>query len=313
MYRVDGNKDLFDLAIIGAGPAGITAAIYAARANIKCCLIEGNAPGGKMLKTGFVENYPGVQKTTGPDLGIAMFNQINELNVPIFYSAANNCEKVNDYFVTYLANGETLISKTLIIATGTKERPMGLKNEANFLNKGISYCAICDGSLFKGKNVAVVGGGNGAVEESMYLAGIVNKVYLVHRRDQFRADDYAVSQLKKFQNVQFCLSYIPHELKGQSKLEEFVILSVKDNSQKTLEIACVFPYIGADPVTGFVANLNILNNDKYILVDDKMETKIPGLFAAGDCIVKKYRQISTAINDGTIAALSAKEFLNKLK
>ncbi|WP_027119842.1 NAD(P)/FAD-dependent oxidoreductase [[Mycoplasma] testudinis] len=311
MYKVDGNEDLFDLVIVGAGPGGITAAIYAARANIKVRVVEGSAPGGKMLKTGFVENYPGVSKTTGPDLGIAMFNQLNDLKVPVTYSAVTKIEKNQEYFLTYLQNGQTLISKTVIVATGTNERPMGLANEQNYLNKGISYCAICDGSLYKDKPVAIIGGGNGAVEEGMYLAGIASKVYVVHRRDEFRADVFAVNQLKKMKNVEMCLSYVPHELQGSNHVEALVIRSVKDNSLRTLQVNCVFPYIGAIPATGFLSGLDVLSPEGFIVTNQDAATKVPGLYGVGDCVVKKYRQISTAVSDGTIAALNVKEHLNR--
>lgn len=199
-YRVDGKNDLFDLVIVGSGPAGISAAIYAKRANINVCVVEGSAPGGKILKTGFIDNYPGYSSIKGPDLAVNMFNQLNSLSVPIFYSQVNAIEKQENYFFTYL-DSKTLLSKAVIVATGTLERKLGLANEAKFETKGISYCAICDGPLYKNRDVAVVGGGNAAVEESLYLSGICNKVYLVHRRDEFRADSYAVAKLKEKKNV----------------------------------------------------------------------------------------------------------------
>lgn len=312
MFRIDGNQDLYELVIVGAGPGGISAAIYAARANIKVRVVEGSAPGGKMLKTGFVENYPGISKISGPDLGVAMFNQLNELRVPITYSTVSRIDKESDYFLVYLINGETLITKTVIVATGTNERPMGLVNEQKFLTKGISYCAICDGPLFKNQPVAVVGGGNAAVEEAMYLASIAAKVYLIHRRDEFRADPFAVSQMKKMKNIETFLSYVPNELQGTSNLTAIVIKSVKDASLKTLNVSCVFPYIGSIPATKFLVNLNVLDEDGFIQTDQDCSTKIAGLYGVGDCVVKKYRQISTAISDGTIAALSVKEHLNRI-
>lgn len=313
MFKVSDNQNLYDLIIIGAGPAGISAAIYATRANIKCCIVESGAPGGKMLKTGFIENYPGVLKITGPDLAIQMFNQINELKVPILYQSVISIEKQEDFFILFLTNNKNIFSKSVIVATGTNERHMHIENEEKFLNKGISFCAICDGTLYKGKDVAVVGGGNGAIEESIYLAEIVNKLYLIHRRDEFRADSHVVEQLKKYNNVQFYLSYIPYLVEGVDKVESFTIKSIKDNSLVKLNVSCIFPYIGAIPATKFLTNLNILDSTGYINVNHTMETSIKGLYAAGDCVDKKYRQISTAISDGTIAALNVKEYLQNLK
>ncbi|WP_027124173.1 thioredoxin-disulfide reductase [Mycoplasmoides pirum] len=311
MYTISDNKDLYDLVIIGAGPAGITAGIYAARANIKLCLVEGGAPGGKMLKTGVIENYPGVLSKTGPDLSLEMFNQLSKLNVYIEYNSVVSIEKKDEFFLIFLPT-KTIFAKSIIIATGSNERAMNTPNESKFYNKGISYCAICDGSLYKNKPVAVVGGGNAAIDESIYLAGIASKVYLVHRRDEFRADSYTVDILKKYPNVEFLLSYVPHEVIGENKVNSFVIKSVKDDSLKTLSVDCIFPYIGAIPATKFINNFDIKDEAGFIKVNEQMETCVPGLYAAGDCIAKKYRQISTAINDGTIAALNVKEYLTKL-
>ncbi|WP_033159857.1 thioredoxin-disulfide reductase [Mycoplasmoides alvi] len=310
MFSISGTQNLFDLVIIGSGPSGMAAGIYASRANLKCCIIEAKAPGGKMIKTGIIENYPGILSKTGPELSIEMFNQINNLKIPIKYNLVISIEKSDNYFLSYLNNGETVFSKAVIIATGCNEKAMQTPGEEKFYNKGISYCAICDGSLYKNKVVAVVGGGNAAVDETIYLSNIVQKVYLVHRRDEFRADAFNVERLKKIKNVEFYLSYVPEKVNGDSKVSSFTIRSVKNDSLVTLDVDCVFPYIGAIPATSFLNNLKITNELGYVLTNEEMETKIPGLYAVGDCISKKYRQISTAVNDGTIAALNVKEYLS---
>lgn len=306
-YRVDGKNDLFDLVIVGSGPAGISAAIYAKRANINVCVVEGSAPGGKILKTGFIDNYPGYSSIKGPDLAVNMFNQLNSLSVPIFYSQVNAIEKQENYFFTYL-DSKTLLSKAVIVATGTLERKLGLANEAKFETKGISYCAICDGPLYKNRDVAVVGGGNAAVEESLYLSGICNKVYLVHRRDEFRADSYAVAKLKEKKNVHFLLSHVVDSYLGDQTLKGIKVKNLKNNELTDLTIDCLFPYIGAVPNTSFLKPFNILNEEGYVLVDANQKTIVDGLYAAGDCVHKKIRQISTAISDGTIAALAVNDF-----
>ncbi|QMT98317.1 thioredoxin-disulfide reductase [Mycoplasma tullyi] len=311
-YRVDGKNDLFDLVIIGSGPAGITAAIYAKRANINVCVVEGSAPGGKILKTGFIDNYPGFASIKGPDLAVNMFNQLNSLSVPIFYSQVTGLEKQENYFFTYLDN-KTLLSKAVIVATGTLERKLGLENEAKFETKGISYCAICDGPLYKNRDVAVVGGGNAAVEESLYLSGICNKVYLIHRRDEFRADSYAVNKLKEKKNVVFLLSHVVDSYLGDQTLKGIKVKNLKNNQSTDLTVDCLFPYIGAVPNTSFLKSFNVLSEEGYVLVDANQKTCVEGLYAAGDCVHKKIRQISTAISDGTIAALAVNDFfkLNK--
>ena len=311
MFSISSNQNLYDLIIIGSGPAGMAAGIYASRANINCCIVEAKAPGGKMIKTGIIENYPGVLSKTGPELSIEMFNQITHLKIPIKYNSVISIEKAEDYFLIYLNNKETIFSKSVIIATGCNERTMDTPGETKFYNKGISFCAICDGSLYKNKVVAVVGGGNAAVDEAIYLSDIVQKIYFVHRRDQFRAADFSVERLKKLKNIEFYLSYVPEKVDGDSKVTSFTIKSVKDNSLVTLNLDCIFPYIGSIPATNFLKNFDICDQDGYIMVNNEMETNVPGMYAVGDCISKKYRQISTAVNDGTIAALNVKEFLSK--
>ncbi|MDC4163479.1 thioredoxin-disulfide reductase [Mycoplasma sp. T363T] len=308
-YRVDGKNDLFDLVIIGSGPAGITAGIYAKRANINVCVVEGSAPGGKILKTGFIDNYPGYESIKGPDLAVNMFTHLSNLSVPFFYSRVSGVDKQEDYFFTYLDNGTTLISKAVIVATGTTEKKLGLENEAKFESKGISYCAICDGPLYKNRDVAVIGGGNGAIEEALYLSGICNKVYLIHRRDEFRADMYAVNKLKEKANVSFLLSSVADGYIGDQVLKGLKVKDLKTNEVKEIAIDCLFPYIGAIPNAGFLKSFNVLNEEGYVIVDQNQKTAVDGLYAAGDCVNKKIRQISTAVSDGTIAALAVNDFL----
>ncbi|QZX48886.1 thioredoxin-disulfide reductase [Mycoplasma sp. E35C] len=308
-YRVDAKNDLFDLVIIGSGPAGITAGIYAKRANINVCVVEGSAPGGKILKTGFIDNYPGFESIKGPDLAVNMFSHLNSLSVPFFYSKVSTVEKQDGYFLTYLEDGKTLISKTVIVATGTTEKRLGIEGDEKYESKGISYCAICDGPLYKSRDVAVVGGGNGAIEEAMYLSGFCNKVYVIHRRDEFRADSIAVEKLKEKANVEFILSSVVDSYIGDKTLTGLKVKSLKTNDVSEIKIDCLFPYIGANPNASFLKPLNVLNDEGYIVVDNSMKTSVEGLFGAGDCVQKKIRQISTAVSDGTVAALAVNDYL----
>lgn len=202
-------------------------------------------------------------------------------------------------------------AKVVIIATGMKEKKLGLPNEDKFEYKGISYCAVCDGSLYANKDVAVVGGGNSAIQEALYLTKIVKKVYLIHRRDVFRADSIMLNELKNRSNVEFLIPYVVEEYLGDDKISGIKIRNIETNETMILDVACIFPYIGFKPSTLFLENLKILNDDKQIITNKNKMTRIEGLYAVGDCTEQTFRQITTANSDGTIAALDAVDYINK--
>lgn len=289
---------MLDCLIIGSGPAGMTAAIYLARANLKCKILEKMGAGGKMTSTSAIENYPGFGLVDGYELASKMEAQVEELGIEIVYSEAKKIIKNENYF-SVLAEEETINAKTLIIATGTTERKLNLESEEAFINKGISFCAICDGGFYKGKDVAVIGGGNSALEEALYLARLCNKVYLVHRREGFRAEDSLVDKVKATVNIELVLNSQVAEFSGVNKLEQ-----IKLNTGKVLKVDGCFEYIGQDANSSLVKEFNVLNDEGFIIVNENQETKIKGLYAAGDVCDKKFRQITTATSDGTIAALS---------
>ena len=299
---------MFDIIIIGSGPAGMTSAIYGARMNLKVLVIEKGAPGGAMVNTYKIENYPGFASIDGATLSMNMFEQMTSLGVEFLGDEVEKITKDGDIF-TVKTTYSLYQGKTVILATGTKNRKIGAINEEKFLGRGISFCAICDGSLYKDKDVMVVGGGNSAIEEALYLANIAKKVYLVHRRDSFRAALKSVDELKKKENVEFILDSVLEEFSGDKKLEQVLIKNLKTEKEEWIKVDGVFEYVGQIPNNEAFIDLGITNDNGYVLVDGNFETKIEGLFACGDIIEKGVRQIATAVNDGAISALSASRYI----
>jgi thioredoxin reductase (NADPH) len=300
----------FDVIVIGSGPAGMTASIYLKRANMNVAMIDGNAPGGQINKTALIENYPGYGKITGPELAYNMYMQTQELSIPFIYGKVINVIDKGNYKIVKLEK-EEILCKSVIIATGRKARELGLNNEKELTGRGISWCAICDGSLFKDKEVAVVGGGNSALEESLYLSNIASKVYIIHRSNTFRGD--MIFQEKVFSNPKIEISFntVIDKLNVKDKLLDSIDLKGNLTGEvKTLKISGLFIYIGFEPSIDFASSLNLNNSDGYIIVDNKMRTNVNGIYACGDIIEKDLYQITTATAEGSIAAMSV---INDLK
>ena len=291
---------MFDSVIIGAGPSGLTAAIYLLRSNLKVAIVEGNMPGGQVANTATVENYPGYTKIDGVDLATNMYTQAMNLGVEYFSGYAREINRNDDGSFTVILDDEQLSGKTVIIATGMKQRHLHVPGEDDYIGKGISWCAICDGSLYRNQDVTVVGGGNSAVHESIYLSGIARKVNLIHRRDKFRADEGSVSMLKKIPNVELFLNDEIKEIQGKAGLEKLILKSGKE-----IETKALFEYIGFLPNSEIAKRFGIVNKEGFIDVDENCLTKIAGIYAVGDIASKNIRQIVTAVNDGAIAALHA--------
>lgn len=298
---------LYDLIIIGAGPAGLNAAIYASRAGLKVGIVEKDAPGGKMVKTDKIENYLGSVVINGADLSMSMFNHATSFGAEYLYGDVQKVSKKSDIFEIECID-EVFKSKSVIVATGTKERQLGIPGEVEFYGRGVSYCAICDGGLYKGKDVVVIGGGNSALQESLYLSKLVNKVYLVHRRDEFRGEEYLVEKIKQQPNIELVLNSIPTSINGDKKVNEVVVKDVLTLETRLLLVDAVFPFIGFDPVTNFM-DKSLLDEKGYLITDEKLHTPLVGLFAAGDVINKDLRQIITAASDGAIAATEAAHYI----
>lgn len=282
--------------IIGSGIAGMTAAIYLKRADIDFVIIESSAPGGQILRTSTIENYPGFKQIDGPEFAMNVYKQLNNLDVKYIYDEVieiinNNVDKI------IKTTNQEIICKNVIIATGRSPKRLGIENEDKFTGKGISYCALCDGNLYKNKNVAIVGAGNSAFEESLYLSKICNKVTIIARHDVFKADDILVEKVKNTKNIEILTNKEVKEIIGNEKLEQVIL-----NDGTKLDISGLFIYIGQQTNIKPYEKLNITNEYGYINVNNKMESNVPGIYACGDCINKELYQIITASSDGAIAA-----------
>ena len=296
--------------IVGAGPAGITAAIYLKRGGIEPLLIEKMMPGGKVSLTHKVDNYPGFTSIGGSDLANEFMNQLMANNIEIIFDEVIKITKLEEGFFVKTGFSE-YVADAVIIATGTIEKKLGIPGEKEFFAKGVSSCAVCDGGFFKGQPMAIIGGGNSALEEALYLSSITEKVYVIHRRNEFRADQILVDRIKKDSHIEILTPFIPLEVKGEKMVSSLLLENVETKEQKEININAMFAYIGADANTSFVDIEGLLDDKGYLIVDSEMSTSIPGLFACGDCVKKNLRQVVTACGDGAIAAMSCVHYLNK--
>lgn len=300
---------MLDLIIIGAGPAGLTAAIYASRAGLDTVIIERGAPGGKMFVTHEIENYPGFENITGRELSQTMHKHALKFGAKYEYG---DVKEIIDLGETkkVITNMNEYEAKKVIIATGTENRKLGAPGEEELQGAGISYCAVCDGNFFRDRDVAVVGGGNSALEEALYLADICTSVTIIHRRQQFRAEEYIVNKVKNKQNIKFILDANVKSFNGEGKLESVTTVNKNTNEETVTEVAGAFVYVGLIPITSPFNDLGIVDERGNIKVDERLESKIKGIFVAGDVREKDLRQIATATNDG---AICAQNIINDLK
>lgn len=295
---------MYDLVIVGGGPAGMTAALYAARANLKVAIVEGFIYGGQMQKTDCIENFPSYDSISGEELSEKMEDQMFTYNVDEVFGYVTKIIPKDNYNTLLLSDDKTLDTKTVLIATGAKHKLLNVPGEQELTNKGVSYCALCDATFFKDKELVVVGGGDSALEEALYLTNYASKVTIVHRRDEFRAQLYLQEKVKANPKIQFALSDEVASINGTDKVE-----SVTLKSGKTLKTDGVFIYVGQEPSTNFVGDLGITNDAGWIQVNSRFQTQIPSIFAAGDCIDKDIRQIVTATGDGANAAQYIYQYL----
>lgn len=296
----------FDCIIIGAGVAGMTSALYLKRAGINVAIFEKNFVGGQINKTNSIKNYPGYKEIDGPTLSLSILSQIEELEIPIIYEEVYNIYN-NGNFKVVKTNNKDYNAKTIIIASGRKERALGLEQENDFVGRGISWCATCDGHFFKERDVIVVGGGNTAMEEAIYLSNICNKIYLIHRGNNLRADKILMEQVKQKENVKILLDSVVKTL----IVENDIIKGVELQNNKKISASGLFIAIGSDPAVEFIKDLGLETENNYILVKENMETTIEGIYACGDVTKKDLYQIVTAASDGAIAANSVKNYLNR--
>lgn len=298
---------IYDLIIIGLGAAGMNAALYAKRSGMNILIFEDSVPGGLINKTDKIENFPGFVSISGPDLANNLFIQFNALGIPVKYEMVENLSLRDDIKIIKSKTGEYK-AKTIIIASGRKPKILGAKGEEELIGKGVSYCHLCDGNLYKNKITAVIGGGNSAVSGALYLSNICKKVYLIVRKNYLIAEKVYQDELDKKSNVEVIFETNLKEIVEKDGVINKIILN---NGE--LEVDGLFINIGYVPSNNFYKDLDISNDKGFIKVDKNMQTKIPGIFAAGDIVEKDVYQIITAQSDGAVAALSAYEYLNYKK
>ncbi len=289
----------YDIIIIGGGPAGLTAAIYAARAGKKTLVLEGRALGGQIVNALDVQNYPGIPNVSGVELSSNMYNQVLQFGGEVKFERAMG---IKDKVV--LTDGGEYKAKAIILATGAENRKLGLYGEDELVGKGVSYCATCDGNFYKDKTVAVVGGGNTALEDAVYLAGIASKVYLIHRREEFRGDAENVAKVDKCGNVEKIMSANVREILSEDKVTG-LMLEVGDGEERKIDVDGVFFAIGYEPQAGEFADSVKLDKDGYIETKDGIHTSTEGIYVAGDARKKELKQLVTAVADGAMAADAA--------
>lgn len=299
----------YDIIVIGSGPAGLTAGLYSTRAGLKTILLEKSILGGQVSKTSLIENYPGFPEgIEGGALIERMVEQAKKFGVEIAVEAAESI-RLNGNAKIIKTKKQEYQTKTVIIASGAKFKELGVPGEIELIGKGISYCAVCDGPLFRNRIVGVVGGGDSALSEAIYLSKLAQKVYLIHRRDQFRAARSIQDKVLATKNIEVKLNSIIKEIKGKTKIEAVNIIDKNSNVESQLELNGLFIYVGTIPNTDFVKDLVNLDKEGYIITNENLETRIPGIFAVGDVRKKTLRQISTSIGDGALAAIMAEKYL----
>lgn len=305
------NEKKYDVVIIGAGPAGMTAAVYAARANLKTVMIERGVPGGQMANTEEIENYPGYDHILGPDLSQKMLEHAQKFGAEYAYGNVEQLVDGTPYKKVKTAD-TVYLAKAVIIASGAEHRKLRVAGEDELAGKGVSYCAVCDGAFFRDKELVVVGGGDSAVEEGMFLTKFASKVTIIHRRDQLRAQKILQERAFKNKKVNFIWDTVVESIAGKDRVEGVKIKNRKTGETKLFPTDGVFIYIGTDPLTAWAKNLGITNKNGYIETDERMHTKLPGVFAAGDVREKTLRQVVTATGDGSIAAMEAQQYIEEL-
>ncbi|WP_342388536.1 thioredoxin-disulfide reductase [Salinicoccus bachuensis] len=305
------EENIYDVVIIGAGPAGMTAAVYASRANLRTVMLERGMPGGQMANTEEVENFPGFDFITGPELSTKMFEHSQKFGAEYKYGDIKSVEE--DGNIKVLKTGsEEIRTRTIIIATGAEYKKVGVEGEDTLGGRGVSYCAVCDGAFFKEKELVVIGGGDSAVEEGVFLTKFASKVTIVHRRDQLRAQKILQDRAFKNDKIDFIWDTEIQSINGDSRVESVTLLDKNTGSKYDYDADGVFVYVGMKPLTAPFSDLGILNELGYVETNDEMETSIPGIFAAGDVRNKTLRQIVTATGDGSIAAQNAQHYIEKL-
>ena len=308
------NNNFYDIIIIGGGPAGLTAGLYASRARLSTLLLERIALGGQVNNSEKIENYPGFEKSiSGFQLVQNLEKQAKGFGLTTEMGTADEIFLRDNHTKVIKSNDRELLCKALIIATGSEPNKLSIEGEEKLTGRGVSYCATCDGPLFKEKEVAVVGGGDAAVEEALFLCRFAKKVHIIHRRDQLRAIKILQERILATDNAHLIWNTVVDKIEGDECVESLLLRNVKDNKNSSLKVAGIFIYVGLKPNTGWLKNALPLHEQGFIETNDRMETTLPGVFAAGDVRHKLLRQIATAVGDGSTAAFAAEKYLESIK
>lgn len=302
---------MYDTMIIGAGPAGMTAALYAARSNLKVALLERGIYGGQMNNTAEIENYPGYARISGPELAEKMFEPLENLGVEHLFGQVEKIEDHGDY-KKIITEDESFETKTVILASGANHRHLGVPGEEEYNSRGVSYCAVCDGAFFRDEDLLVVGGGDSAVEEAIFLTRFAKSVTIVHRRDQLRAQKLLQERAFANEKISFIWDSVVKEIKGNDRRVTSVVFeNVKTGQISESDFGGVFVYVGLDPVSDFVKDLGICDEAGWIMTDQHMKTAIDGIYAIGDVRQKDLRQITTAVGDGAVAGQEVYKYITE--
>ena len=302
---------MYDTMIIGAGPAGMTAALYAARSNLKVALLERGIYGGQMNNTAEIENYPGYARISGPELAEKMFEPLENLGVEHLFGQVEKIEDHGNYKKIITEDG-AFETKTVILASGANHRHLGVPGEEEYNSRGVSYCAVCDGAFFRDEDLLVVGGGDSAVEEAIFLTRFAKSVTIVHRRDQLRAQQLLQERAFANEKISFIWDSVVKEIKGDDRRVTSVVFeNVKTGQISESDFGGVFVYVGLDPVSDFVKDLGICDEAGWIVTDQHMKTAIDGIYAIGDVRQKDLRQITTAVGDGAVAGQEVYKYITE--
>ena len=299
---------MYDCIIVGAGTAGLTSAIYLRRASKKVLVLEAKSYGGQIINASMIDNYPAEPHISGFDFATKLYNQAKDLGAEILFEKVVNIKDGDIKEVETTKN--TYQTKTIILATGSDNRKLGLDGEDKLVGKGVSYCATCDGNFYKDKVVAVIGGGNSAIEDAIYLSNLASKVYLVHRRDEFRAENELVNELKSKNNIEFVYNSNVTKLNGSDKLDNIEVTD-KDGNKREINIDGLFVAVGRVPENENFASVVNLNENGYVIASEDCNTNTPGIFVAGDNRTKTVRQLVTAASDGAVAASEVIKYISK--
>lgn len=303
---------MYDTLIIGSGPAGMTAGLYAARSNLKVGIIEQGAPGGQMNNTSEIENYPGYDHISGPELSMNMHAPLEKFGVENIYGIVKSIEDAGDV-KRVITEDTSYEAKTIILATGAKYRTLDIPGEEEYTSRGVSYCAVCDGAFFRNQDLLVVGGGDSAVEEAVYLTQFAKSVTIIHRRDELRAQKILQDRAFANDKINFIWDSVVKEIKGTDiKVSGVTVENVKTGELSEYEFGGIFIYVGVNPVTSMVADLGITDEAGWVITDERMMTPKAGIFAIGDVRQKELRQITTAVGDGAIAGQGVYQYIENM-